>query len=195
MLNLLDLKILIIIDGIMKKMKDLLNKKISIDVEKLDIFTAGEDFSWGSVPILKDSLVVIKDKLIYVNETDLDFIHMLLHLYPQFEQFINAKRCLLLPHPSECNYHYTVDNELNNGCVEIKAGSLSRWNRDHFCYDGSPSKKSLEELPTFEYRGRTYSSWGYQISIATKEIEGGFYKKDGKFYEMVGQGMEDLEVK
>ncbi len=72
---------------------------------------------------------------------------------------------------------------------------MSRWNKDHFCTSGVPKKEELLNSPTFKYNGVEYNSWGYQINTDTKEIEGGFYKKDGVFFEMTGDDMDDWEVK
>lgn len=172
-------------------MIDIIKRSDTIEIDKTDVFIAGKDIIWYEITIYKDSLVVIYDGYIYINETPLGFFSLLDNQYG--DKLLEFKKgdSYIFKHKKACRF-----NHLGLGDkITIKNGSLSRWNVDHFCYSGPPSGKDLDELPKFKYKGRTHSTLGYKINIKIKEIEGGFYKRDNKFFEMVGDGVEDLKIK
>ncbi|MFA7326700.1 MAG: hypothetical protein WC121_08555 [Candidatus Kapaibacterium sp.] len=176
-------------------MKNILKSKSNIDTSKTDVFVAEKDTIWNGINIFKDSLVAVYNKKIFVNEMDTNFKYLLLEIYPEVSEYLSDDEELVIPHPQDCKDHFLFDNEFLNGTISIETGGMSRWNKDHFCTSGVPKKEELLNSPTFKYNGVEYSSWGYQINTDTKEIENGFYIKDNKYFEMVGMGLEDLEVK
>lgn len=172
-------------------MIDLLKRKNTIEVDKTDMFITENDIQWNGITILKDSLVVLYDGWIYVNEAPLIFFTILKRLYgDKLSDFKNGD-IYIFNHSENCNLNILGVDEK----VTIRNGSLARWYLDHFCYSGPPNIKSLDEIPTFKYKDRTYSSWGYQFNIITHEIEGGIYNENGKYYEMTNGDMSNWEIK
>lgn len=176
-------------------MIDIIKRKNSIDVSKTDVFIAEKDIIWNGINIFKDSLVAVYNKKIFVNEMDTNFKYLLLEIYPEVSEYLSDNDELVIPHPQDCKYHYLFDNEFFNGAIIIETGGMSRWNKDHFCISGVPKKEELINSPKFKYNSVEYCSWGYQISTDTKEIEGGFYIKDDKYFEMTSISLKDIEVK
>jgi hypothetical protein len=176
-------------------MIDIIKRKKTIEVDNTVVFIAEMDIFWNGIKIFKDSLVAVKNKKIFINEMDTTFKHLLLEIYPDVSEYLSDNDELVIPHPQDCKDHYFFDNEFLNGAIIIETGGMSRWNRDHFCISGVPKKEELINSPTFKYNGIEYSSLGYQMNIDTMELDGGFYKKDGVFFEMTGDDMDDLEVK
>lgn len=176
-------------------MNNIITRKKTIDENINDIFIVEEDTDWNGIKIFKNSLVTVDDNYIFINEMDTNFNYLLLKIYPEVSEYLSDNKDIVIPHPQECKHHLLFDNELYNGSVRIETGVTSHWNKDHFCISNVPKKEELISFPTFKYKGVEYSSWGYKINIDTKDIEGGFYKKDGKFFEMTGERLEDIEVK
>lgn len=172
-------------------MIDIIKRKNTFDIDKTDVFIAEKDIIWNGINIFKDSLVVIYDGYIHVNETPLSFFSILDGLYGDQPNRMNDGDSFVLKHPQDCKFN-RVGHEDN---IIIESGSISRWNKDHFCYSGQPRRKYLDEIPTFKYNGIEYSSWGYKIYIDSKELEGGFYIKDNKYFEMTIGNMDDWEIK
>lgn len=172
-------------------MIDFIKRKNTIEIDEMDVFIANNHVIWNGITIYQNSLVVIYDGNIYVNETPLSFFSILSGLYGDQLTKMNYGNSFILEHPQSCKFKRR-GHEDN---IIIESGSISRWNKDHFCYSGPPRRKYLDEIPTFKYNGVEYSSWGYKIYIDSKEIEDGFYIKDNRYFEMIGGDLEDLEVK
>lgn len=175
-------------------MDNTLISKKKIDTSNPDIFISGEDIMFSNIKILKDSLVIISDGILYINETDLGFVNLLLDLYPDFNNF-KIGNDLILEHPKNCKLNQRINNNIDNGNIEVSNGTANRWNKNHFCIAGVPTTKDLEDLPTIQYDGVEYSTWGYSIDLKSLKIISGFYKRDEIFYEKTGGGFDDLIVR
>lgn len=167
-------------------MRKILKTKSNIDAGRTDVFIASKDLSWDGVPILKDSLVVVDKSKIYINGTPLNFYSLLDNLYGEILKDFKDGNSFVIRN----DYEREDAEEIN-----IHNGEVMRWNDRSFSHRCVPYKKELEERPTFKYKDVEYSSWSYEINLETKEIEGGFYKQDGKFFEMTSISLKDIEVK
>lgn len=160
-------------------------KKV-IDESIKDIFIAEEDIDWNGIIIFRKSLVTIDDNYIYVNETPLNFFSLLENQYGDKLKDFKKGDSFVIKNDSKTEHtEQTI----------IRNGEMLRWNNDKFSNRCIPFEKELIDLPTFKYKGAEYSCWGYKLNIKTKDVEGAFYRKDGKFLEMTGVGLEDIEVK
>lgn len=174
-----------------------INRKSRIEILEnnfSDIFISVEAIMFANIKIFKNSLVIISDGILYINETDLGFVNLLLEVYPDFKNF-KIGNDLFIEHPKICNNHNHLNNNIDNGNIKVSNGTTNRWNKNHFCIAGVPTTKDLEDLPTNQYNGIEYSSWGYSIDLKSLKILSGFYKRDGIFYEKTGGGFDDLIVR
>lgn len=172
-------------------MKNIIDKKNTIDENVQGIFIAEEGVDWNGVMIYKNSLVTIDNNYIYINETPLNYFSLLDNQYGEKLKDYKKGDSYLFDHTEDCTFNSLCKDEK----ITIKNGVLSRWNKDHFCYSRRSKSEDLDKIPTFKYKDRVYSSLGYQINIVSKEIEGGFYMRGDKYFEMVGEAMEDIFVK
>lgn len=172
-------------------MINILNRKKSIEVGKTEVFLADADFEWNQIEIFKGSLICIFEDRVYVNEMPLTFFTILDRLYGDRLSKFKKSDSFVFPHSEDCSFNILGIDEK----ITIRNNSLSRWSKSHICSSRPPRRTSLDEIPTFKYNGVDYSIWGFQIDTVTKEVEGGFFKKDGVFFEMTGDNMDDWEVK
>lgn len=82
----------------------------------------------------------------------------------------------------------------NDEFVKVSDETINRWSNDHFCKSGVPTIFDLENLPTIYFNSVEYSTWGYSINIKTMKIDSGFYIKNGTFYEITSNGLDDIKV-
>jgi len=150
------------------KLTDIIEKGNEIPSGISKLFIASEDFHYGQLPILKDSLVYYADydKTIAVNMIEFSLFsnevadRLKLKVKKTYK---NKDRSLRIEKNSECNFEVTT----------LEGGWRGIWHKNHFDEWNGKFQNHLDRIkkePSLKFSGITFSSLMYNFNVATNSL-------------------------
>jgi len=164
------------------KLTDIIEKGNEIPSGISKLFIASEDFHYGQLPILKDSLVYYcdYDKTIAVNMIE----------FSSFQKgnvdTLNLKTAL---QEEDRNYIVEKNSDCKLEVTTLESGWRGIWHQNHFDEWNKKFQNHFDRIkkePSLKFSGITFSSLMYNYNVATNSL---FYFINTKPYEyQIGKG-------